>query len=227
MNQNIRKGIYLMLILFILAAWWYGARIIQDNQPLSSGLGYFGKDSTIADQYLVRDFSFYNQDSILISRKNFENKIWMSEFFFSTCEGICPIMNMNLARIQDSFAKDTNVMFLSHTVDPETDDVATLRAYADRHRAIQNKWHFVTGEAAKIYDLARTSYFSATPKDSSMNEDFVHSQLICLIDPHLHIRGYYDGTSGKDMQKLIRDIRLLKIEYEMDKTPEKKILGLF
>jgi protein SCO1/2 len=225
MSKNFIRLAYGLTVLALIAAWWIGVKIIEGAQPLSSGLGYYAKDTTTAMNYLVRDFAFYDQESQLITRKNFENKIWLTDFFFSTCEGICPIMNMNLAAIQDSFASDTNLLILSHTVDPETDDVATLKAYAEKHRAIKNKWHFVTGEAATIYDLARTSYFAATPKDSTHGEDFVHSQLICLIDPHLHIRGYYDGTSGKDMLKLVKDIRLLEIEYEMVK--KEKWLGVF
>lgn len=217
MEKNLIRLAYIFTALFIIGAWWYGVKIIESAQPLSSGLGYYAKDTTTAMQYIVRDFEFYDQDSTRITRKNFENKIWLTDFFFTTCEGICPIMNMNLAKIQDSFQKDTHILFLSHTVDPETDNTEVLKAYAVKHNAIKNKWHFVTGEASKIYDLARNSYFVATPKDSTHGEDFVHSQLICLIDPHLHIRGYYDGTSGKDMQKLVRDIRLLKIEYELNK----------
>jgi protein SCO1 len=214
MSKLTIRFFYGLTFLFIILAWWYGAQFIKEQQPLQSGLPYYGKDTSRAHEYMVRDFSFYNQDSVLITRQNFENKIWVSEFFFATCEGICPVMNMNLARIQDSFKSDTNLMFLSHTVDPETDDIARLKVYAEKHHYIKDKWHFVTGNAKTIYDLARTSYFSATPKDSSLGEDFVHSQLMCLVDPHLHIRGYYDGTNEKDMRNLIRDIRLLEIEYE-------------
>ena len=227
MNKNFIRLGYLLTLVFIISAWWIGAKTIQENQPLSSGLGYYAQDSARAEQYLVKDFQFMAQDSHIITRQRFENKIWLTDFFFSTCEGICPIMNMNLAAVQDSFALDTHVLFLSHTVDPETDDVPKLKAYAEKHRALKNRWYFVTGEANVIYDLARTSYFSATPKDSSFGEDFVHSQLICLIDPHLHIRGYYDGTSGKDILKLVQDIRKLKIEYELYEKPKKKFLGIF
>lgn len=196
--------------------WYYGAQIIQSNQPRPSGLGYYSNDTFHSEEYQVREFEFQNQYAEWISRRQFENKIWISEFFFTTCEGICPIMNSHLAMIQDIFRGDSTVRFLSHTVDPETDNVETLKSYAQRHRAEKGQWHFVTGKKEEIYDLARTSYFSATPKDSTLGEDFVHSQLFCLIDPHLHIRGYYDGTSGKDIQKLIGDIRKLQQEYELD-----------
>lgn len=216
MNKTTIRIVYGLLALFIIAMWYYGALLIQDHQPRPSGLPYYSSDTFHSEEYQVKAFEFYNQDSVLINRRKFENKIWISDFFFSTCEGICPIMTSNLAIVQDSFREDTNVLILSHTVDPETDNVSVLNDYADRFGAIRNKWHFVTGDKEKIYDLARTSYFSATPKDSSLGEDFVHSQLICLIDPHLHIRGYYDGTNGKDIQKLIRDIRLLEAEFELD-----------
>jgi protein SCO1/2 len=205
--------------------WYYAALMIKDNQPRPSHLPYYSKDTFHSEEYKVKEFAFYNQDSQLVTRNNFANKIWVSEFFFSTCEGICPIMNSNLSIVQDSFANDSSILFLSHTVDPETDKVAVLKAYADRFHAIKNKWHFVTGDKEEIYNLARTSYFSATPKDSSLKEDFVHSQLLCLIDPHLHIRGYYDGTNGKSIAKLIRDIRLLEAEYELDNR--KKVFDIF
>lgn len=214
MSKTSIRLCYALTLIFILFSWWYGAQYIKEQQPLHSGLPYFGNDTIRTHDYKVKKFEFLNQDSQLITRLDFENKIWVSEFFFSTCDGICPVMNMNLARIQDSFRSDTNVLFLSHTVDPTTDDVTQLKSYADRHNYIKGKWHFVTGKEAVIYDLARTSYFSATPRDSSLGEDFVHSQLMCLVDPHLHIRGYYDGTNTKDMKNLVRDIRLLEIEYE-------------
>ena len=224
-NNKLRLIVYGLLGVFILCMWYYGALLIQDHQPRPSGLPYFSNDTFHSEEYQVRTFEFYNQDSTLISRRNFENKIWVSDFFFSTCEGICPIMTSNLSIVQDSFRGDTNFLILSHTVDPETDDVHTLNAYSKRFGAEKNQWQFVTGQKEIIYDLARTSYFSATPKDSTLGEDFVHSQLICLVDPHLHIRGYYDGTNGKDIQKMIRDIRLLQAEFELDNR--KRVPAIF
>jgi protein SCO1/2 len=134
-------------------------------------------------------------------------------------------MNTNLGLVQNQYKEDTNVLILSHTVDPKTDDIPRLKAYSLRMGGIRNKWHFVTGREEDIYELARKSYFVATPKDSTLNEDFVHSQLICLIDPHPHIRGYYDGTNGKDVKKLIEDIQKLKIEYNKD--GRQKTIDLF
>ena len=222
MNKTTIRVIYLAVILFIIGMWYYGAKIIQDHQPRPSGLGYYSQDTFHAEEYQVRDFEMNNQYHEKINRRIFENKIWVADFFFTTCEGICPIMSSNLTIVQDSFRSDTNVLILSHTVDPDYDTEAILKSYADRHGAIQDKWHFVTGDKATIYDLARTSYFSATPKDTSYGEDFVHSQLIALIDPHLHIRGYYDGTNQRDIYKLIRDIRRLEAEYDMDGRPHVK-----
>lgn len=216
MKFNYRVFLSATILIIFVSAWWYGVQLIQDTQTIPSGLGYYYSDTTHAEDYKVRDFQFYNQDSILISRANFENKIWVTDFFFSTCEGICPIMNTNLGIVQSQYKEDTNVLLLSHTVDPKTDDIPRLKVYSQRMGGIRNKWHFVTGREEDIYELARKSYFVATPKDSTLNEDFVHSQLICLIDPHLHIRGYYDGTNGKDIKKLIEDIQKLKVEYNKD-----------
>ena len=199
--------------LVIIGAWWYLVGVIETNTPFNSGLNYYGADSTHSEQYKVSDFSYINQYQDTISRAKFENKIWVTDFFFTTCDGICPIMNANLKLVHDTFIDNPNILFLSHTVDPETDTYELLKKYADRHGAKKDKWDFVTGASEDIYKAARTSYFVATPRDTSMKEDFVHSQLLCLVDPHLHIRGYYDGTNGKDMIKLIRDIRLLIKEY--------------
>ena len=202
-----------LVVIFIIAAWWYMAQEIKKNTPYQSALPYYGADTNTAESYTVEKFQFINQYGDTISRKTFENKIWVTDFFFTTCEGICPIMSKNLVKVQDSFKKNSNIMILSHTVDPQYDNQQILFDYAQKHNAIKDKWHFVTGDASKIYYLARHSYFVATPEDSAYGEDFVHSQLIALIDPHLHIRGFYDGTNGKDILKLIRDIKELQKEY--------------
>jgi protein SCO1/2 len=202
-----------LVVIFIIAAWWYMAQEIKKNTPYQSALPYYGADTNTAESYMVEKFQFVNQYGDSVSRKTFENKIWVTDFFFTTCEGICPIMSKNLVKVQDSFKNNPNIKILSHTVDPQYDNQQVLFEYAQKHQAIKGKWHFVTGEASKIYHLARYSYFVATPQDSTYGEDFVHSQLIALIDPHLHIRGYYDGTNGKDMIKLIQDIKELQKEY--------------
>lgn len=214
MTARTKYILFGILFLIFVGVWWTLVQIIQENQPLSSGLPYYGPDTTNAHKYLVRDFQFTDQNGKLVKRADFENKIWVTDFFFTTCDGICPIMSNSLSIIQDSFKNDTNVLILSHTVDPEYDNVDILREYANRYGVIDKKWRLVTGLKDSIYDYARTSYFVATPKDSSIGEDFVHSQLICLIDPHLHIRGYYDGTNQNDVNKLIQSIKWLEIEYE-------------
>jgi protein SCO1/2 len=217
MVHKFLKVFAVFVVVTIIAVWWHLAGVIKANTPFESNLPYYGADTFTADQYQVREFEVIDQDSQKLTRETFENKIWVTDFFFTTCEGICPIMSSNLSSIQDTFAKDSKVLLLSHTVDPNYDKPSVLKSYAQRHNAIDKKWYFATSKADYLYDLARTSYFIATPKDSSLGEDFVHSQLIALIDPHLHIRGYYDGTNGKDMKKLIRDIRLLQKEYPQTK----------
>lgn len=215
MSKNLRIAIYAFTVICLIITWYWGAKIIQDNQPKDSGLGYYSQDTTTAHLYKVANFSFMNQDSQMISRENYENKVWVTDFFFTTCKGICPIMSSNLAEVNKEYAQDSHVMFLSHTVDPQYDNVKVLNEYAGRHDAVGGKWNFVTGNEKDIYHLARTSYFVATPKDSTYEEDFVHSQLMCLVDPHLHVRGFYDGTVKADMEKLIEDIDKLKYEYEL------------
>jgi len=212
LKNFIRLG-YLFTALFIVAAWWFGAQIIQENQPLSSGLGYYAKDSTRAEQYLVQDFHFYDQDSQPLSRQRFENKIWLTDFFFSTCKTICPKMSKQLARVQFQFKEDDDVAILSFTVDPLNDTPSRLKAYSDEHKAMKGKWYFLTGDKVEIYKLAKESYFLTAMEDDKLAEGFLHSEQMVLVDKEKRIRGFYDGTDHFEVKRLIEDIATLKIEY--------------
>jgi protein SCO1 len=173
-------------------------------------LPYFGPDSTTARDYVISDFSFYDQDSQLVSLSLLQDKIWICNYFFATCTGICPIMNHNLIALSDSFAYNSNIDIVSHTVDPEVDSISALKAYSKDYAKYPSQWHFVTGSKKELYDRARNVYILAEPSQEDIQEDFVHSQLICLIDQNQHIRGYYDGTKPDEIQKLIQDIKKLK-----------------
>jgi protein SCO1/2 len=179
-----------------------------------SALPYFGPKNIDAQNYTISDFSFINQDSQLIHLQNYSGKIWIVDYFFTTCEGICPIMKTNMHKILDSFKNDDEVMFLSHTVQPEYDSVSILKKFSSQYGDIKNKWNFVTGDKSDLYKRARDVYFIAEPTDALIEEDFVHSQLFVLIDKNAHIRGFYDGTNTDSVSKLIRDIKLLKNEYK-------------
>ncbi|MFZ6050905.1 SCO family protein [Halocola ammonii] len=162
--------------------------------------------------YTVPKWSLINQDSQRVSQKDYEGKIYVTDFFFSTCPSICPVMSSQMARLQDKIKKaglSGEVMFLSHTVDPENDRPDTLKAYAEELGVDLSNWNFVTGNKDDIYYLAEEGYFvNALPAETAPG-GFIHTDNFILIDEEGHIRGYYDGTSTRDVDKLFEDLKKL------------------
>jgi len=161
----------------------------------------------------VADFKLINQNGNTITNKDFENKIYLTDFFFTRCQTICLVMTYNMSELQDHFKNDTEIMFLSHSVTPTIDSVSVLRDYADKKGVIDGKWHVTTGNKKHIYDLARKSYFAVLDEGNGDENDFIHTENFVLIDKKRRIRGVYDGTKKENMQKIIDDITLLKEEY--------------
>jgi protein SCO1/2 len=169
-------------------------------------------DSTvqyISKYHTISDFSFTNQNGKIITQKDYEGKIYVADFFFTTCGSICPKMTTNLAEIQKAILNNPKVMLLSHTVFPETDSVSVLKKYAIKNRVIDSKWNLVTGDKKQIYTMARKSYLAV--KLSKPNElyDMVHTENFVLVDSKRRVRGFYDGTNNEDIQRLIADINFL------------------
>lgn len=162
--------------------------------------------------HTIADFNFVNQFGDSISQKTTEGKIYVADFFFATCQSICPIMSTQLTRVQDSCKNTPNVLLLSHTVNPMHDTVEVLAEYGKKYGAIQNKWHLLTGEKKKIYSLAKESYLVNALEDDGSEEGFLHSETFLLIDTQRRIRGIYDGTDTLQVNKLIQDITLLQTE---------------
>ena len=161
--------------------------------------------------YSIPGFSFTNQYGITITRKNFDNKITVVDFFFTTCPGICKKLAASLMQVQQAFKNDSDVLLLSHSVTPERDSVPVLKKYADDHHAISGKWNFVTGNRNAIYLIARTAYFA--DEDMGWKQDstaFLHTENILLIDKKHHIRGVYKGTVPGEIDNLITDIKKLE-----------------
>jgi protein SCO1/2 len=148
------------------------------------------------------------------SSQDLEGKIFVADFFFATCQTICPKMTMQMKRIQQAFINDSDLVLISHTVDPVKDTVEALAAYAAEYGAVKNKWFFLTGDKKIIYDLARYSYFLNALEGDGGPDDFIHSEKIVLVDKEKRIRGYYDGTDYEDINLLIDEIKVLKLEYE-------------
>jgi protein SCO1/2 len=172
-------------------------------------------DSTVqykSKYHTIADFSFVNQNGDTITQKDYEGKIYVADFFFTTCGSICPKMSVNLEEVQKAFANNPKVKLLSHTVFPETDSVPVLKAYAKKHNVIDAKWNLVTGDKKEIYAMARKSYLAVKLGKPSELYDMVHTENFVLVDTKRRVRGFYDGTNKEDIKRLIEDIRFLTEE---------------
>ena len=157
----------------------------------------------------IPDFKFLNQDSLWISQKEMAGKIYVADFFFTTCPTICPKMKTQLLRIYDKFAEDDRVRILSHTIDPEYDGVRVLKDYAKKLNITSPRWNLVTGKKSDIYRLGEKSYMVTAQEDANEEGGFVHSGAFILVDQKRHVRGIYDGTKEEDVNHLIEDMTLL------------------
>lgn len=167
----------------------------------------------IAAGHKVEAFEFTNQNNEQVTNETFEGKIYVADFFFTSCGSICPKMTRNMATLQDAFMNDDDVMFISHSVTPEQDSVARLKEYAELMGVQDNKWSLVTGDKADIYNVARKSYFAEERMgfDRDVNA-FLHTENFILVDKQGHIRGIYNGTLKVEMSRIVEDIRLLQKE---------------
>ncbi len=166
--------------------------------------------------HVVRQFSFINQEGQTITEQNLKDKIYVVEYFFTTCQGICPKMNDNMVAVYQAFRNDNDFMILSHTVDPEVDTVAQLKRYAQKYDADPTRWMFLTGNKDSLYKMAIDDYLIpiADSTVEKINPTFIHTQKFVLIDKEKKVRGFYDGTEPASVKKLIQDINELKKEYE-------------
>lgn len=169
-----------------------------------------GNSDTI--YHTIGDFSLINQYKDTVSAMTIGKKIYVANFFFATCQSICPEMSTQLIRVQEEFKNDNEFIILSHSVNPLHDTSEVLLTYAKEYKAIENKWHFLTGSKKTIYDLAKNDYLVNALEDDGTPEGFLHSELLLLIDKHKRIRGMFDGTDSIQVNKLIENIKLLKTE---------------
>lgn len=174
-------------------------------------------DSTIQYQkkyHKIADFSLINQNGKTITQDDYKGKIYVADFFFTTCQSICPIMTDNMFEIQKIIISDDEVMLLSHTVTPEIDTVAQLKRYAVEKGIIDSKWNLVTGDKKQIYELARKSYLAVKDNGDGGPFDMIHTENFVLIDKERQIRGFYDGTDSEEIERLLDDIKILKASYK-------------
>ena len=177
------------------------------QELVDSALHYKKKYHTIAD------FELTNQNGLSITQSAYADKIYVADFFFTTCPTICPIMTKNMAQIQGSILDDSDVMLLSHSVTPDIDSVAQLKKYALEKGVIDSKWNLVTGDKKQIYELARKSYLAVKTDGDGGPYDMIHTENFILIDKERRIRGFYDGTNPEEIEKLLNDLEILKASY--------------
>lgn len=216
--ENKKTNIILAILAccMLVGAFWVfktgqQVRELPYFQPIEKGLK---NNVDSLNRHLTFDFSLTDQTGKIISRKDFLNSIIIVDFFFTSCEGICPIMNSQMQRVYQKFKGNSEVKFISHTVNPEKDSSSVLAAYAKRYNADAGQWHFVTGDKPQLYNLARKSYLISDTNGNGGKEDFVHSQNFALIDKEGHIRGVYNGTDAIEVDRLMVEIKVLMQSYK-------------
>ena len=173
-------------------------------------------DSTlqhVKKYHTIADFSLTNQNGTTITQADYAGKIYIADFFFTTCPTICPIMTKNMGAIQEKIVDDPEVLLLSHSVTPTIDSVAQLKKYALEKGVLDTKWNLVTGDKKQIYKLARKSYLAVKTDGDGGPFDMIHTENFILVDKERRIRGFYDGTKATDVEKLMEDLQILKSSY--------------
>jgi len=218
-----RTGMLLVLLVLPVCVYFFLKIFGKNHFALPT---YFPQDieerivngKTIHDTifHQVPSFRLLSSSGDSVTEKITENNIYVADFFFTTCPGICPQMSNQLKRVQEAFIDNPEVLILSHTVDPENDTLPVLQAYAEKYKAIKGKWFFLTTNKNTTYDLAQKGYFISALEDSNYTDSdrFVHSDKLVLVDKQKHIRGYYNGTDEKEVDRLILEISVLLKEYE-------------
>jgi len=171
-------------------------------------------DSTLKGKkdYPLFDYTLVNQLGDSVSQNSYVGKIKVVDFFFTTCRSICPKMTVQLQRVQQAFPDNQDIQLISHTVTPDIDSVAVLKAYSEQYSSNDNQWHFLTGKQETIYNLARKRYFAVVDEPSAEGPDFIHTENIVLVDAQEQLRGFYDGTNPEEIDQLIEDLEWLLTE---------------
>lgn len=219
---------FLPILLFLMALGGCKQKVKKDHSSILSSrvdfLPYY-EEATYQPHWLssasskldtfhkISPFELINQDGETISEKTFEGKIYVTDFFFTTCPGICPKMTNHMSLLQEAFIDDDEILLLSHSVTPEKDSVKVLKAYAEEKGILSKKWHLATGKREEIYRLGRKEYFVEENLGIQKDEhEFLHTENFVLIDKQRHIRGIYNGLNKTSLRQLIADIKTLKKE---------------
>lgn len=212
-------GIVLLLLSTVIIYLFYDAlepaKTLSIYQP--SMVNPELVDSTVhhvRKYHTIADFSLTNQNGKTITQADYKDKIYVADFFFTTCPTICPIMTKNMAAIQEEIKEDNEILLLSHSVTPQIDSVAQLKKYALEKGVMDKKWNLVTGDKKQIYELARKSYLAVKTDGDGGPFDMIHTENFILVDKERRIRGFYDGTDPEEMDKLLSDLKVLKESYQ-------------
>ena len=211
-------GIVLLLLSMIIIYLFYNALQPKKVLPVYQPADFNSElvDSTLVHvkkYHTIGNFSLTNQNGETITQDFYRDKIYVADFFFTTCPTICPIMTENMVYLQSQIANDKDVLLLSHSVTPDIDSVAQLKKYALEKGVIDKKWNLVTGDKKHIYELARKSYLAVKDDGDGGPFDMIHTENFILIDKERRIRGTYDGTNKEEMAKLLQDLEVLKMSY--------------
>jgi protein SCO1/2 len=204
------------LLLVIICMTFYtckksAARATVDHLPYFNSADFTPKWEK--GSHKIPAFSFVNQDSVVITNKTFEGKIYIADFFFTSCSGICPKLTKNMRSLQEKYKDDDDIMLLSHTVMPWKDSISVIKKYAKENFVNNVKWYLVTGDKEQLYSIARKGYFADEDFVKTQDEsNFIHTENFILIDKLGYIRGVYNGTLEVDVDRLKRHIKILQKE---------------
>jgi len=209
-------GFIFLFAIFAISLFYYiltPTRILPIYQPAEVNQKLVDTSIIhISKYHKIADFSLTNQNGIEITQDFYNNKIYVADFFFTTCQDICPVMTKNMYKLQQKLKDDDEILFLSHTVIPEIDTVEKLKEYSIKNKINDERWNLVTGDKKQIYELARKSYLAV--EDAEFGKfDMIHTENFMLIDKEKQIRGFYDGTNPVEIENLLLDIDILKQSY--------------
>jgi len=197
-----RKTVFYIVFFFLLVIGFYFT--------MSQLIPGFGK-SKLAPIGKVLPFAFTNQDGQKVTEQDVTGKVFVAEYFFTTCKSICPVMNANMKIVYERFKNEKDFLIVSHTSDPATDSATRLKKYADSMNVDTRKWIFLTGTKDSLYRQARHSYKIDDPNNNPLSNevDFLHSQFFSLVDKNGIVRNIYEGTERKDVERMIKEIEVL------------------
>jgi protein SCO1/2 len=207
-----KKTVIILVTFFILLSAVFMGYFYKETRQKTKPLPVYGNPG-----HKVGDFRFTDQDSNFITKEDVKGKIYVVEYFFTTCKGICPKMNENMTRVYQAFRGNNDVMILSHTVDPKKDTVQAMKAYSLRFEADPKQWKFLTGDKKELYDMARYGYLVTASDDTAavdIQSDFIHTDRFVLVDRDGRIRGQYEGTNSGSVGQMINDMNALLKEEE-------------